>query len=375
MLRALAATIFASLSFAACILPREGGLDDSPDGSDGGAATGLGGSGTGAPVGGSGTGAPEGGSGTGTHTGTNTGMPGPEDCQDGIDNDGDMQVDCADPDCTTGYTCAPAPTDWSVPSYVAMGGFPGPAVTCPDATPPEVLFEGPGEPASCAACACDGSGLGCSSPTVSCWYDTTTCSGNPSLTVSPNTCENIANCSGTCNDQHRCQQVTNSQLTGQCAPSGGTATVGPMWKGEASLCPSPTQGGGCNAGEVCVPVAPAEFGADLCVRRDGDQACPSGYPNGILAFAGGTDTRACSSCGCNEGTVSCTAGSSAVHTDDGCVGSSVALNGCTDVTSPFDGPDASIAVTPGTLAGACTPTGGQPTGSVMPSGPVTVCCP
>lgn len=371
MIRPLTAAGFAALVVSACILPREGGLDDGPGGADGGATAGPGGSGTGADVGGSGTGTT-----TGTTTGTASGMPGPEDCQDGVDNDGDMQVDCADPDCNPAYTCVPAsPADWSVPSYVASNGFPGPPVTCPDNTPPEVLLEGPGEPASCGACTCDGSALGCSSPTVSCWFNSSTCSGGPSLTVSPNSCINISNCNGNCSNEQRCEQVMDSQLDGQCAASGGAATIGPMWKGEMTVCPSPSQGGGCTANEVCVPVPPPDFGADLCVRRDGDQGCPGAYPNGMLVYAGGTDTRGCSECGCDEGTVGCSSGSSAVHDGDGCTASSVALNGCTDVTAPLDGPQASIAVTPGNLSGSCTPTGGQPTGSVMPTGPVTVCCP
>src|SRR5207247_1349188 len=52
-----------------------------------------------------------------------------EDCTNGVDDNCDQLSDCADPQCTTGYTCTEAaPAGWSAPV---------------------VRFEGPGAPPAC----------------------------------------------------------------------------------------------------------------------------------------------------------------------------------------------------------------------------------
>ncbi len=115
--------------------------------------------GAGPDTGGSDTGVPD----TGAHdagmhdTGVDTGGPDACDsveiCNNGIDDDCNGLVDCADPACTAGWTCtaAPVPSGWSVVSYAQSSR---PACPAGYGTPADVV-EGPiGAPATCG-CTCN----------------------------------------------------------------------------------------------------------------------------------------------------------------------------------------------------------------------------
>src|SRR5580698_10770098 len=62
----------------------------------------------------------------------------PENCTDGIDNDGNGLVDCADPACQPAYTCVTAPAGWTIGAFLpSVADQPGPS--CPTGYAPSPL--------------------------------------------------------------------------------------------------------------------------------------------------------------------------------------------------------------------------------------------
>jgi hypothetical protein len=83
--------------------------------------------------------------------------PGPEaNCFDGLDNNGDLRVDCADPTCAAVTVCvAPIPTDWN--GYAAIFDDATISTDCPApyATRMHEGFSAYDAPAiTCSACTC-----------------------------------------------------------------------------------------------------------------------------------------------------------------------------------------------------------------------------
>jgi hypothetical protein len=181
--------------------------------------------------------------------------PSGENCFDGIDNNGNGLVDCADPACAGIAMCAPAvPNGWLGHAELYEGAA-MPSLGCiapwtqelvPGRTAPS------GTPATCGACAC----------------------GAP-----------------------------NAQ--GACLPSGGAATVAPVTFASTALAcegasTSPSDAG-C-AGSACVAAPAPAFTAGLCVHATGVEACPAPYTVRHVYFAGVSDTRGCAPCACAAAT-------------------------------------------------------------------------
>jgi len=356
-----------------CTLPREGALDDALDDTTMTTTASGGGSAGSSPM-------------TATVGGGDAGQGSvaAEDCLDGIDNNGDRLTDCADPQCVPDHECVPrAPTDWVGYSRVARSAYPymGPVLTCSDGSAPQVYFDTPGNETQCSACSCgDVTDASCTYPALSCWFNTSNCTGGDNFAASPTdaNCYQFGNsntCNGSCSNSQVCAVTQDSQVSGtpSCVASGGAATVGPMWSNENALC-NHVAGGGCDADSVCVPIAPAPFDSTACITRDGEQSCPLEYPVEIQAYASAIDTRDCSGCACDPSSVSCTGASIVVYDSNSCGGNQATIAECTSVQSLIDNDAASFIATSGSLDGGCTPSGGTPTGEVTPDEPVTICC-
>jgi hypothetical protein len=93
-------------------------------------------------------------SGAATASSSGGGSTGPEDCLDGVDDDGDSQVDCEDSDCAA-FECVPElPPGWEGYFRVHDAAYPNPAPSaCPDASAPTSYVSGPAT-AQCDTCAC-----------------------------------------------------------------------------------------------------------------------------------------------------------------------------------------------------------------------------
>jgi len=187
----------------------------------------------------------------GHHGGADASAPGAEtSCFDGIDNNGDGLVDCADPTCASVAACvALVPSGWL--GYAA-------------------LYDGvPTGVPSCAA------------P-----FAVTVTPGSAGLSAAPATC---APC--TCGPPNG----------GACAAGGGTATVSPPTFARIGLgCKDQASPAAGCTGTVCQPRPSAPFGAGICVLQPGDVPCPSGTPftDRHVFFVGVDDTRGCTACAC-----------------------------------------------------------------------------
>lgn len=316
---------------------------------------------------------------TSSSSSSSSGSGMPEDCLDGLDNDLDGAIDCADSDCTTGFTCTDeAPTGWtSVALEQGIGAPPAPMV-CDSGAMSEVLFTGPAGPAECTACTCGTlAGTTCSGPQLFCFPGSQGCnSGQQDWTG------NFAN--GNCAKPDIGFSITMScrlgnaasvNQPGSCPPSTSDFPNKDKWAGWAQSCDVKTHNGGCAAGTVCAPKpGPTQ---SLCIRQDGQQMCPAGWKT-VDAYVDGTDDRSCGSCAC-AANATCTGGTYQVFDTNNCDpnnGNPVTVNDatCRNVSGQIDFGTWSVQKNPPTAGGSCTPSGGQPQGAMQPKGPVTFCC-
>lgn len=300
-----------------------------------------------------------------------------EICTNGIDDDGNNLVDCEDPLCSS-FTCAPAtPSGWDGPVWLYAGG--GPTPSCPTGAPVVAggLDVSPVSPATCTGCSCDSPlGQSCAPPAVE-LFDPSTCTGIPAETVnqpSPGVCENVVDTV----QYDSARIVAQPPAGGSCAAAGGLADVDPFaWPQPAMVCELNTAlGEGCGDAAACVPLPPSLWVPQICFHRPGSTSCPGiGYDR-YTVFSSWTDSRGCSTCECSSPTGGTCNDVVTVYGPEGCAGNGTQL--------PNDGTCQlltgstyyeSLRYTPGVPSGAsCTPSGGEPIGTVNPTGSTTVCC-
>jgi hypothetical protein len=308
-----------------------------------------------------------------------------ENCQNGIDDDEDNLVDCADPNCTA-FTCATTPLGWTGP-VALWSGASGSAPSCPATYPSDVLDAHDNlivPPYTCPSCTCSPQNAAC--PSMTFWLDTTTdCTSLQAFTIPVSA---TAGCTSHLLGVKPNEHVGSSQLkpgtyaSGSCVGSQPNPLFpNPSWGTDVLACGGGvTTGGGCGAGQ-CLPKPAAPFNTKLCIFRQGINACPSSYPTEMPSaqnpqyYAAFTDSRTCSSCACGAptcgGTVSWYAGPS-------CGGTATSVDitgGCTTlpvVASSGGAESRSVRWTNGgAICGAAT---SSLTGAVTPDTPVTVCC-
>lgn len=350
-----------------------------PSGSGGAGASAAGGSGA---VGAGGSGA-TGATGATGGTGGVGGMPGgfggtgDEDCTNAVDDDMDGDVDCADSDCTPLFDCAPEiPVGWDGPLALGAGAA---AIAC-DGAYNMLALEGFAGlmfgPATCSACACAPGAVTCTPGAIQ-RFTTAACDmgteEGSAIAQGSSSCNNTDDPGGTVG----VEIAPPTASAPDCAPSGGAPTVGAItWSTVGTACSTDlTVGGGCTAGDVCVPKTPGTFGTTQCVSQSGDQSCPPGYPTkGVfhLAVDDYVDTRDCTACGCEDPVATCT-GETSFHTNNNCPGSGtvVANDGACAALDGWSSRDFDTL----TSSASCPTNGGAPTGTVTEgNNVVTVCC-
>lgn len=253
---------------------------------------------------------------------TEVGGDGPreDDCLDGIDNDGDGDIDCADTDCRPDYECAVAPvTGWTGPLYVETLPHAPDAATpdpCPDGKLPATYYAGP-SPADCTPCDCTWTGAACSAPELLCGKgcdqfvlmhtqsETEACFDYPTSDSGPAICQLGAG--------------PKVLAKGTCAVNGAKLTNPLLWSKDVRLCAA-AKGGGCGQDKVCVKKAPANFEEAVCISQEGSASCPLGWLDlDLPIYGGGTDERACQGCTCSVDAVSCSGGKYTVNAGSGCL--------------------------------------------------------
>jgi hypothetical protein len=326
-----------------------------------------------------------------------------EDCSNGLDDDGDKAIDCADSECgDQGYTCiTSAPVGWT--GYFALytaasGNLP----ECPGEFPSTIPYTGKSGlvafQAACTKCSCGAvENEACDLPNLITVFEKTC--GNAGAAVSPNNLSVPASWDGSCygvgnapggqlscgaNMNEKCNTSVKADAptvtVGSCAASGGEAAIEPVsWMVLGKACGNAPAGGGCGASQVCQPTPATPFKSGLCIYKDGEQASCPGQPftDRHVFYEDAQDTRACSECSCDAPKGGKCTATIRVHTTANCTdavptqfqagscGSLPAANG------PVFGREATnITVTPGT----CVPKGGAPTGAVVPTSATTFCC-
>jgi hypothetical protein len=295
-----------------------------------------------------------------------------EDCSNGIDDDGDGDPDCADDDCTASSCVGAAPSGWTGPSVVYVGSDPP---NCGGNYAEATLSGGTAvdaDPADCSTCSCSNSTAACASIVNIITTTDAQCDGTSCTDSVGEACKTLdSSCFASAGTGYVSMQLPSGLAS--CSPTAAQdPTVGDAsWKKEVRACTATDKLhiGGCAQGEVCAPKTP--FEGSICVSKTGDLACPNAaYSEKHVYYKGVNDTRSCSECGCDHDCdyawrveaagASCSA-PFALDSSDSCV-----------MVSPTSGEiNVGVQIT-GT--GACSATGGQPTGSATPTGAVTVCC-
>jgi hypothetical protein len=309
-------------------------------------------------------------------------------CLDGLDNDCNGLIDCADPACTAGYSCVPSPSG-------AFGGFglygDGRSSPCPTGYRQADTFEAPVFlPATCAPCTCTAEGASCGSAVISCNSGATCDPDGGATAVSVASCVDLDG--GLAIDPTTsCALGIPTAIPGSCTSAGGAATLAPVTFGQLSrVCTAVApQSGGCAAGAVCLANPPSGFhGACVFDETDGTALCPTGYPHAHVTTPNETsfaDSRGCTSCSCIGPAGAACAGSATLYPAAEC-GDDAGAEGGAPIALPADGTChpgisagseviASSALDAAVVSqGSCAPSGGQPTGAVTPKNQTVYCC-
>lgn len=305
----------------------------------------------------------DGGTGEGGSSGSSGSSGGPctptgaEICDDGVDNDCNGSVDCADPACGAFACVEPAPAGWQLVAFSAASRPP-----CPQgmgASKDVVSVEGDGG-VSCD-CSCDTGSCAAGKYSVISGNNPACTDAPQTLNTNQTTCATLPGGVGLNNGQYA--RITPPAVPATC-PASAKANIAALAQGRT--CEAAKVGLGCGGTQVCAPkVAPFEF----CIARAGAQACPAGYQL-RRAGASASDTRACSACVCSP--TPCT-GSITIFQNNACLGNSVQL-AANDQCAQISGPN-----NPGsyrsTVTGGCqVTTTSQPSGAVTFTDEQTVCC-
>lgn len=315
------------------------------------------------------------------------GIPGTEDCTNGVDDNGNGLVDCEDPECTVGFACtAPVPTGWAGPVAFYSGSAAPPSCSGSGGFPTLAADGGNGvsaSPAICSACSCStAQGVVCPVAQIT-LFSNSTCNGTGgTLTLPADVCQSYVSLS----EIRSIRWTSSNPAGGSCNPGAPSPPVlpEPVWAQRGRACGGATQGGGCGGG-ACVARPSAPFKALACIGRVGDHTCPAGFPTKSQFSAGVNDTRDCSGCTCGAPSGASCSGSLTLGSNATCSADVATLNAPGQCASV--GPDPSPPTPPylesrsarynqGPASTAtCAPGGGQPTGGVTAGTTVTICCP
>ena len=272
----------------------------------------------------------------------------------------------------TGYDCeAPPPPGWAGP-VAFYEGAPGTVPACP-AEYPSVAATGTSgvsaPPATCGACTCGAPAVTCSAAPLD-LYASSSCPSPAAQT--------LMLVGGACTpvpgmDTHFVQEAPAAAV-GACAPAGGTPDAGPLaWTTEGAACGPPAAPVSCADGTLCAPAPAAPFAPRWCVWAAGAQACPPAFPEGYV-WETGDDQRGCTPCVCGaSGPATCTV-TTALYNDGACndpIGSIGTVGQCVYK----QGVHSALATTSPSGSPGCPAGGGSPTGAVVTTPAVTICCP
>ena len=352
-----------------------GGSGGGATGGSGGAAGSRGTGGSGGAAGSHGTG---GAGGAGGAACKKTGST--ENCFDGIDNDCNGLIDCADPACDATVAQCVALDATAAPIGLLTGVGAGACGTA-GYDQPTAIFANPNQ-LSCTTviagkgCSCTAGPVTCST-TLSGFKTLAECTGDTSSGESAGSfvTGQDKNCTAagvppwtldTNGDIFGIGATTFVATPADCTPSGTPNTPTYTFGTNATFCGTQKVGGGCSAGQVCVPATGA---GGLCQLFDGKKTtCPGGAPAQPY-YTGVSGTVTCGACTCGT-PVGASCDAVTLQTCSG--GIDVQSNGRTCIGPGVSRPAVQFSGTP--TPAACSPMSAVG-GTAAPTGPKTLCCP
>ncbi len=268
-----------------------------------------------------------------------------------------------------GYDCEPPPPEgWSGP-VALYEGAPGTVPACPAAYPSAAANGEAGisaPPAACSACTCGAPAVTCGATKLD-LYGWTSCSSSmQSVMLTAGTCASVSG--------SHFEQEAPQASAGACAPAGGTPSAGPpVWATAGAVCGAAAAPVSCADGSLCAPAPAAPFAPRWCIWTAGAASCPAGFPDQHV-WETDDDQRGCTPCTCGApGPASCTV-TTTLYGDDSCgssVGTLTTVGQCVVKSSARS----AQATTSPSGTPTCSAGGGNPTGSVVTTPSVTICCP
>jgi hypothetical protein len=282
-----------------------------------------------------------------------------EVCEDGIDNDCNGLIDCADAACNATFQCVPEPPQgWTVAAASLTS-----APACPPLVPTaQDILTASGDSASSCACTCESADPACSKGTYTFSFGTAC---GTSATLDPTiACGAVTAQLAKDSELH----LAGPPPPSTCAPSLKKTIAAPQ---KGRLCQGAPIGHGCASGTICVPrVAPP---LQSCITETGDRACPNTYP--AKSFAGSgvqSDTRDCTACTCQSGT--CT-GSATFYEGPNCNGRTVVVASALTCTTPGNDAIGASSYALGQFGGGCdVAQKAALTGTLTLADQRTICC-
>lgn len=284
---------------------------------------------------------------------------GAEDCLNGMDDDCNGDVDCADSACDGPVECVPDVRGADLGTLLPMGSV------CPTGYSPVTLHRGLNDPFTCEGCSCRPTEWRCQSGVYG--HGAYACPSFQFATVLYNLY------SDQCNLMPPDPSLHFYPVSGfaVCEPEGVGTPSPASWTETRTFCKADRVGGGCPSGQRCVQAASAPD----CVMSAGATSCGASYPDdtGGVLYTNFTDERTCT-CSCAFGTADCTGGYIEVYPNGACTGAPVQMG------SGAEGDACPLPIVPQTARIVATPTSPRcesntfPFGEVTPSDPRTVCC-
>jgi hypothetical protein len=300
-----------------------------------------------------------------------------EICGDGVDNDCNGLKDCDDPVCESTHVCVTIAEGWEVAARIAEGDAGVFAGSCPDGWGSRrELVVGPHGGSPDCTCEC---GQASSNPCLRNQTDVFFRTG----AVSCNDATHQMSIDGSC---HPLEFAWSGLYNGAGASTPpprqvscpASAALPPIVDdGYVVICSlPPAAAASCAGGTACVERPGA---ASLCVIRDGDHACPLGYPAKLLVGDRNdiVDQRTCGTCTCMSATAACSAATVRFFGTVDCTGASrdVTLDGnCNAISGSGTPTNYLYEATPDTLSCAPVEAVVPAAGSVSLSFVRTLCC-